>query len=710
MDALYRQRGTPQGVRTRATAAVCAVLAALLVLFMISLSLRNTDPKAFLEKRPYVTLLTPDKLDVAMTVPAARLVEGAPLVPVRKDAEKSPFPEDYVKAKPNETRTALVRMKLDLTGLKLPPEHAEDLVVKLPKLWYERARLSVGGVQQGTFLSSDPLYFATRAADLANLALTIDIVVDLTYGQDRGDLGWGEPAFVATHYDYAKYVEFMESRRAMPNIQVGILARVVMAIFALMLFLIVESSPEALGLALFMGFEALAMAGSYADLRRFWVPDSWNITGVSHYCHAMGDVFRLYFYLQLCRLTPPRPLAWLGWASVYAAIYGALRHFNPDFGFPNWATHHVVIRDLLVATAGMVLCVRTALHLGNRNLPWRVGALVLAAIAATAQWLTAAPLYVPFVAEIGRLFPGGGYESFLAIVDANGALLFALSTFVNISTLENRVKVLSREKARAEAMERELELGRSVQRAFLKMPSMPAEIGMSCHYEAAVYVSGDTYFVHWDRQTNVLTFLLNDVTGHGIQAALKAFACNIIARSVWSTRTDEMRLKKYDETVVDLICRDGGEIPDFNAMVGVEFHLDQRRIRLYRVNYNFPVLVEPNFPVGDASAPLPEQAWTASSLTIPNQTVIEADVKEGAFVILISDGFIESARDQRRFVGYLNRALARMGGTLNVNELRQVALMWEQSAKAKAVDDRTLLIFQWNPFLAEGEKAQRNSA
>src|SRR5690606_29163951 len=140
------------------------------------------------------------------------------------------------------------------------------------------------------------------------------------------------------------------------------------------------------------------------------------------------------------------------------------------------------------------------------------------------------------------------------------------------------------------------------QQAFLELPQMPKDIGLSCHYEAAVYVSGDTYFVHWNKNLNILTFLLNDVTGHGIQAALKAFACNIIARSVWNrpgVRNDrranaQTRLEKYDAAVEELICKDG-KIPDFNAMVGAEFHQDSGIVRLYRVNYNFPILIEPNF-------------------------------------------------------------------------------------------------------------------
>lgn len=600
----------------------------------------------------------------------------------------------------------VVDITTNLGGITLP--EGKRFTVRLPRLVFDRAAVYVDGVKVANFIGSDAIIVPIERLQLATRPLVASIVLELSFGQDAHFISLAEPVFVATRFELKKFDEFMEQRRAGPNNQASTLSRIIIAIFALLLFLIIESSPEALGLALFMGFEAVAVSGSYGDLRRYWISEDVNLTFLIHYCNAMGDIFRLYFYLQLCRVTAPKPGAWLAWASVYAVIYGGLRHFEVSFGFPHWPTHHIVQRDLIVSVIGTIILARSAWHLRNKDLPWRVGALTLAAVAATAQGIGAAPLYFPFVKSLGNIL--GGYGGLAALINANSAYLFALSTFVNISTLENRVKVLSQEKARAEAMERELELGRSVQRAFLTMPSMPAGIGMSCHYEAAVYVSGDTYFVHWDEKGQILTFLMNDVTGHGIQAALKAFACNIIARSVWSKpwvrndrRSGDSRLKKYDEAVVELICKDG-ETPDFNAMVGVEFSLSDSLIRLYRVNYSFPIIVEPNFAIGDTAAPRPAQAWTARSLSIPNQTIVEMPLKEGAFVLLISDGFMSSARDHRHFVDYLNHKLANASDTFTVTDMRQAALTWEKSSVA-AIDDRTLLIFQWNPHTQAATRA-----
>lgn len=712
LDQLYEDRrdvtAADHGVRNRLTTGVAIAITCILVTFMVSLSVKNTDVGTYLASRENLTAVPETRIqasfslpsDTACDTPTSCLTQGLrPDLSLDAESGKPTYPTDYVPIKPGETRTMLVRLTLDLRQLPLPDKG--DLLVKLPKLQFERATAYVGDAPVGSFVGSDTMIFPASVRDQADRTLVYDIVSRITYGQDMLFIRLNDPAFVATHYEAGKYAEFIEARRAGPSNQVANIARIVIAIFALLLFVIIESSPEALGLALFMGFEAIALSGSVGDLRRYWISDQHNLTWFIHYCNAMGDVFRAYFYVQLCRVTLPRPARWLALGSIYALIYGLLRHYEVTFGLQNWPTHHVIQRDLSISVIGVVLCGRLAFHLRSKGVPWRVGALTLAATAAMVQGIGAAPFYFPFVATVGDLF--GGFGSILNLLNANAAYLFALSTFVNISTLENRVRVLSREKVRAEAMERELELGRTVQRAFLKLPSMPAEIGMSCHYEAAVYVSGDTYFVHWNKTAQVLTFLLNDVTGHGIQAALKAFACNIIARSIWSRpwvrnerRTEDMRLRKYDEAVVDLICKDG-EIPDFNAMVGVEFHLQEKLIRLYRVNYSFPVVVEPNFAVGEPPATLPAQAWTARSLSIPNQTVVEMPLKEGTFVLLISDGFMASARDHHHFIGYLNRSLAKSDHQLNVNQLRQTSLTWEKSADVKEIDDRTLLIFQWNP-------------
>lgn len=708
------------GVRTRLTFHICLGISLILFCFLFTLSIRNESPERYAEARDDLALLTGEHMRIRVSTPQtvpcrvvddcfAQLSRHAPLEKMAYEADDAPYADRYEKIKnKSELRQLLVRYRMELVGTRLPAQ-TDDLVIMLPRMKFERAHVYVGDVRQSTFLSGDPVYVPISASRYKGFTFTATVLLEVREGQDEMPVRWHEPAFAASHAEFKRYREFMEERRTNPSYQISTVARVILAIFALILFMIVESSPEAFGLALFMGFEAIALTTSNYDLRRNWLPDGLNITGFIHYCNAMGDIFRLYFFLQLCRLIPPAPGKWLAWGSAYGVVYGFTRHMGWNFGFPNWATHHVVQRDMLIAALGFMFTVRTAWLLRGRGLHSRVAALSLAAIASIAQGLGAAPYYLPFLETLGSVF--GGYGALITVVNANSAYLFALSAFLNISTLEARVKVLSREKAKAEAIERELELGRQVQQAFLGMPQLPSEIRMAHHHEAAVYVSGDTYFVHWAPESRTLTFLLNDVTGHGIQAALKAFACNIVARSVWSSgskatlnrRGEDARLKRYDQEVVELICKgrvDDG-VPDFNAMVGVEFLLDQRKLKLYRVNYNFPVLVTPAFDFATQHDDAEAKGWKAKQLPLPNQESHEMPLAEGAYVLLVSDGFIETARDQREFSSYMNRALAEAPASLDPEGMKAMALGWPRIAERKIHDDRTMLVFQWHPYAGE---------
>src|SRR5690606_36983690 len=105
--------------------------------------------------------------------------------------------------------------------------------------------------------------------------------------------------------------------------------------------------------------------------------------------------------------------------------------------------------------------------------------------------------------------------------------------FINISSLENRVRLLSAAQAKAELLRQELQLGQAVQTAFMTPPRMPAEFEISAFQSAPLLVSGDTYFAHWDEDAHRLTVILSDLVGHGIHAALRASASQVIAKTIW---------------------------------------------------------------------------------------------------------------------------------------------------------------------------------
>lgn len=712
-ESLYRLRGSsgaPIGVRNPVTLFVCIALSIFLFIFIISLSLRTNTKENYLASRQNISLIDMNQVTVYFTLPESlacpsteacfETLATRPYFSHTSSDGKLPVPHEYEKMATGERRKMLAMMSIPVNISSIDPE-IKDLMLMLPRVNYEKADVFINGKRVVTSINQSTLTLTVSRDLLESGRLDIHMILDVTYQQDSRLIVWSDTPFVGTFYEFEKFGEYNDAKRLNSTSQVGLVARVVLAVFVLLLFIIIESSPEALGLALFMGFEACALTMSFMDLKRFWISSDVNLSFYIHYCNAMGDVFRLYFFMQLCRIVKPAPVQWLAYASIYSVIYGLLRHFNIEVGSANWYSHHITQRDLLSSTVGIVLCINTARHLWHRKLPWRIWALTLAGLAATAQWLSAGPFYFSFMGELGDSI--WGYSSLVSAVNANSAYLFALSTFINISTLENRVKVLGLEKARAEAMEKELELGRAVQTSFQKVPELPADMSISIHYEAAAYVSGDSYFVHWNEPVNILTFLLNDVTGHGIQAALKAFACNIVARSVWNKpwikndrRLDDTMLRKYDQAVTELIHADG-DIPDFNAMVGVEFHRDEKLLKFYRVNYSFPVVVAPEFDfmdltIGDKSD------WTAKEISVNNQSVAAVEIKEGSFVILLSDGFTENVRQRKSLIEALKNRINGTGRSLNEKTLLEAAMAWELKKSVKSQDDKTVLVFQWNPL------------
>jgi hypothetical protein len=158
----------------------------------------------------------------------------------------------------------------------------------------------------------------------------------------------------------------------------------------------------------------------------------------------------------------------------------------------------------------------------GQRLPWRQWALVIAVVACILQ----------VVAYINNIWPQiSNYPEFYqvrSIIVPLSVFLLGSSAFVNISSLENRVRILSKAKAKNDEIEKELELGRVVQNAYMKIPNLPPEIDIACFFEAAFYVSGDAYFVHWDPDTRRLAVILGDMTGHGVHAALKATTLQVV--------------------------------------------------------------------------------------------------------------------------------------------------------------------------------------
>lgn len=701
MQKLYavRQEGRrAEGVRSRATALICGAMALLAIALLVSTSWVPSDVKSYIATRSHIFEVADSELTWSATdffYGTCGLGPESCYATLRADGPvaKPLAAIDKMKNDKGEVAWLLARVRVASAFLDRLPD-TKIIVVSLPNFEYKRAHLFRNGVYVGTFHNSAKPFVQLELATIeASPRFDFDILMEIPSSnrQIAGSRSQ-DTVLVASQNEFERYRDFVGAIRQNAAGQMGQVAKIVLALFCLLLFLIVDSSPESLGLALFMGFEAAAMGvgSGYLPLGFFGINDTTIFT---HFCYQMGDLLKIYFLLQMARVGSTRAMPWLVWGAVVSIPYAIFRQYaatNDIF----WAYKLSLGRDTLVAVIGGAACLRSLWLLRRQSLPWRKTALVIAALAGAYEGVNS------WLAHSDAIRIHSELQTLYTVFQANCGYLFALSTFLNISTLENRVRSLTASKARAEQIERELEIGQIVQQALLKPPALPDTIEIACHHEAALYVSGDTYYAHWDEKDKVVAFMVNDVTGHGVQAALKASACNVLAKTIWENDKvrpenpgDGSRFVEYDRLTQKLLV-EMNTVPDFNSLVGAEFSTETGLLSVYRSNFTFPVLISPKIALDDDFEPTLGDLWTPELIASHNQAVDRRIIKRGSFVLFMSDGFMESSRDYKAFTAYLRRALASRDANATVETITDLVVKYEGFDR-RIIDDRTLLVFQW---------------
>jgi hypothetical protein len=523
----------------------------------------------------------------------------------------------------------LVRTKILTSELTL--NNREYLVVGFPSATYDKAISFINGKQIGSYLLGQrvgiPFFRSVTSAD--------DIAVDLLYETDGTNQSLfiaddQEPFLITISSEYRAWVRMLVMQDARQGSWLSDMALVVMAALFLMVFLFVDRSPEVLGLALFMGFDALSRSFDYG-----WIPLT-NLYPATVFLENAAQIMRIYFIVQICRLGSPRPKTWV----LGALCFGAAIACGP------WLrSHGISLTDdisgvismtfnLLFSLLGFVVLQATAFHLRGKGLHWRQGALLVASIALLLQGYSGLDVLLP------SLQSSQTFYQVRSIVSPLASYLLAASAFINISTLENRVRSMSKIVAKNEEIEKELDLGRVVQRAFMKVPKLPSSFDLAFHYEPAFYVSGDAYFLHWDAQRSKLIVILGDMTGHGVQAALKSTTMHTLARSVfgldWAGGGDASRvgpvLDRYQEALVKTFHETWGpeEIP---AFVGAEIDPQSGDIHWIRANFPWPLYVTKS---------VESLSWRVTLFSGSHNTSTQIGL--GDFLVFASDGIFDSSR------------------------------------------------------------------
>jgi hypothetical protein len=702
------------GARNRFTFCLALGLWFILTCFIVTQSVSNGDPFVFMDERGEGVFRQLDaaRASLAFTEPSAigcdlpeACLAALAAQPTRALAifKEQPPKLDGGFAGREELRQMLVHMDIQTDGFKTPYTGV-SAAVHLPRLRFQQADVLLDGHRERRFYSGERIMLGIDAYRLDQPVLKLDVMLRLTADDASAFVNWAEPAFLTDITGKEDYLAFLRKREADPVRQINAIVRVSMAVFALLLFLIIESSSEALGLALFMGFNTLSTLLGFEVLRLTWLPTTFDAALWEYFCNGMGEVARLYYFVHLSRAARPAAKRFFGLGLLYVVPFAVTLYLTLPNGW-TWQRYLVGATEATVAITGLVLCARALREVGARKAFWRIGSLALAAAAAACQLLD---IFWNYPLDAGILLGAPPVVGrMIHVVYTNSAYLLAMSMFTSISTLENRVRALTAAKVKAQTIEKELELGRSVQQAFMTMPALPRSLSVETFHEAALFVSGDTYYTHWNEEKSRFVCLLNDVTGHGVQAALKAFGCTVIARSVWRNlregqligdRRNEERLSRYGEAIAALINNEGEE-RDFNAMLGVEFHTTTGEAKLYRVNYNNPLVVE---PVADGAGGV---RWRSRQLVVPNRSVTTCMLAPRSLLMLVSDGLLAHPRDQRSLLRYIDAALAGRSDGIGPAAAKALVLDWARSREARHVDDRTLIVFQWTPGAVLSEAA-----
>jgi hypothetical protein len=692
------------GRRSLAALIVSAALLVTLFAYLMMMVWQRESVSNYLAARS--RLLQPKPTDLVWTAspvlgpsscatPEACYAEITPaLQPEARDLE------DFVLLPPQTVeapRRVLLRLSIPVRAFGPLLDYTGWYGVALPSFFFAQVDIFVNGVHHATFHKSSDLATTLAKAEMEAGGATLRIDLLFRLHADATQLYEkiaDAPVLLTTTGELRAYQRFVTMNRVGRGFWVSELTVIVLGTFVLILSLFIDSSADALTLALYLGFQAVSLSFDYN-----WLPFV-DLSPIEGFSSHMASVFRLAFVLTIARRNRVRFGAWLLLGAVASALYGFVYAKEVELHAAEWRESYDNWRELVINIAGFLSCLVALSGPGARRFAWRTSAVACALVACA----------VGLVDGVVGAFPDLGifaaFNSVLNVSRAASLYLLATSAFISISTLEQRVRALSLTMAKSKVIEKELELANAVQKAFMGVPKLPRAFGLAFHQEAAS-VSGDAYFVNWDQDEERLTLLVTDVTGHGIHSALKSSACQVIAKTIWSDPTVghlvrwRSRFLHFEQQLTRFLS-ENRDAPDVAAILGLELDRRSGTLELYRVNFTFPILIE--------RSPDAPETWRVRLLTIPNRQLTPMPLPPDALVIVLSDGFLGTSRDALRLVRHLQRAVADRPRPPTPDEVRDLVLGWHDGVSEKVNDDRTLMAFQWTPHVEDAERGLDASA
>lgn len=590
----------------------------------------------------------------------------------------------------NLDRTAFVTMRFEVNVTDEIYDGITDaLVINFPDIAYLKADSYWNGRFNRRAFNAERFALIVDKDQIEKGKATVDVVLEVDPINAEKIVNWHESFFIADNSDYTNYIKQLTLIQLGQGEQIGMIARIALAALMLLFFVILDGSESVLGLSLAMGFESAGMCFGNVSLKHQWITSSsfWNVTKLSFYC--LSDFIGLYFLLYISGRKRFNIWFWLGVGAIVGLFYGITMTFFSEY--VPWISSFWIPRVLSTSGVGIGFCIVAifqSFRAKDRDM-WKTVAIFFAI----------AGMGVVVIEAVGSIFPG--FEDNPQVITLMGvgksvkAYVLALSGLAAIASMRHELRILEAEREKARKMAHELQLGREMQQALLQVPDLPEGVEVSVSHVPAAYVSGDTYFFDWNSKNQVLTVLLNDVPGHGLQAALKAYACNVIAKTVWGQGTlthDRRQFRSlfplYQEQVVAMLKHQDDASP-FNAFTGIEVFIRQQMAVVYRSNYNEALVISPD-PAGAK----------IDVLSSRSGQFVEVPLKPGVCFLFLSDGLIPNSKIQKQFLDQLkvafadNSALAK--GELTSQEILNVMLDPQKMKLSDIDDDRTIIILRWN--------------
>lgn len=583
-------------------------------------------------------------------------------------------------------KAALLRFKIPASLWKQLAPLERELRFGISEIEFQKAFVFVDSKFELEFVGPERVGVPIYSRWIKDENLEFDLIL-VGHNEDiqtmRKDI---QPFFATTVGEFRNIIRFESLAQSIKATWLTDMALIVMALFVLILYLFVDSSTETQSLALFLAFGAASLTIDYG-----WLPFIQR-AHLSIYASEMSLVFQIYFITQLGRLHVGSTGKWFLYGNLFAipyAIYTGL--FIKDY--PRYLTLFESYRGIAFTFLACTICIRVAYHLRSKKVPWRVFALLIAGTASTQQLMN--PIQNIFV-DLGNT---AGYDELQYTTKIASWLMLSLSAFVNIASLESRVKALTEVKTKQGILENELKLAQSVQTAFMKLPPTPPSFDFVAETRGQLQVSGDSYYLHWSKKRNKLYVMLNDVTGHGIQAAIKASACQVIAQ----TCTDDIESDKemsmstleiYSQRLRSFF-RGVEDTPDIVAFAGCEIDASSGEMDIYRSHFTFPFLVDVSFDSTD-----PMRRVKVEQLTCKDKIIHKAKLTEGSFIVFMSDGYTEGSRDAKLLYKWLAKALDTQP-SITAESIQKLIYEFDRQREHLIDDDKTLLVIQWKGSVSD---------